>query len=205
MESVKRNQLIRTIGGKRLVHIASCPYIRDWDIEGCEVLDKVKYNKMSICPTCEKSVYIREGATDFEKKQNQYEKLFETVSASKVRSLFITQGAKTRLVNERLYIKAKRDSWYIDFSLGEIRLFHGNYDIAAREDQEEAFSKMGYHEHKVGNSFNAAISQIVRYDYKQAEKAHKKARKRQRKLKFSDVITDSDSYSELYSEYDYLY
>lgn len=200
MESIKRNQLIRTIGGKRLVHIASCPYIKDWDIEGCEILEKVKYNKMSICPTCEKSVYIREGATDFEKKQPKYEKLFEPVSGSKVRSLFISQGAKSRLVNEKLYIRTKRDSWYIDFSLGEIRLFHGNYNVAAREEQAEDFSKMGYHEHKVDNSFNAAISQIVRYDYKQAEKVHKKARKQQRKLKFSDVV-DADSYLE-YSEYE---
>lgn len=201
---IKKGQLIRTTGGKRMVHIASCPYIQDWDISGCEFIDKVKYNKMALCPTCEKLVYIAEGAIDFEKKMTEYEKIFASIASSKVHSLYVNQKAKTQLVNKKLYLRTKTDSWYIDFSLQEIRLFHGNYDVSAREEDEDDFSKIGYHEHKTSGTFNSAISQIVRYDYKQAEKKHKKARKKQRKIKFSDLVGDSDydtSDYDAYSEY----
>lgn len=193
----KETKLIRTTGGKRFVHIITCPYIRDWDTEGCEPIDKVKYKKMAICPTCEKSIYLLEGAKDFNKKQKEYEKLFENVSASKVKNLFISQKAKSELVGTKLYINTKYDSWYIDFTLlDEVRLFHGNYDISARESHEDNFKKMGYHEHNCGNTFNSAISQIVRYDYKRAEKIHKSQRKKLKKQKFSDLVDESDSYAE---------
>lgn len=204
-----KTPLIRTIGGKRIVHIVTCPYIREWDIDGCEPLTgKPKWNKLSVCQTCGKSVYITNGATDFSKKQKEYERLFEEVSLSKVKTLYINQKAKTRIVGSRFYVMTKHDSWYIDFTLGKIRLFHGNYDIYAREANEEFFKESGYHEHNCGSTFNSAISQIIRYDYKQAEKRHKSQRKKQRRQRFADLVHEEyadylkeyDEY-ELYSEY----
>ena len=34
-EFSKDFKFIQTIGGKRMIHARGCPYITDWDTEGC--------------------------------------------------------------------------------------------------------------------------------------------------------------------------
>ena len=194
MEEIKNAHLIRTIGGKRMVHIVTCPYIQDWDVDGCESIEKIKWGKMYLCPTCEKNIILYSFAKDYIKHKAIYDSLFEDVSANKVRMLLLDQKSRVLIdsANHRFYVSTKKDDWYIDYSLDEIHLYHGNYDISKRESSADTdFRKSGYHEHlKLGGTFNSAISYIIRYDYNKAEKAHKNQRKKQRKVKFSDITAE---------------
>lgn len=179
-------KILRTIGGARIVHMPTCPKIQDWDIEGLEVIDKFNPKKMKTCPMCAAMVFITESASDIVKNYKSYEKLvhdYEITNAT-LHKLLVENKCKLELRDSgnKLYVKKKGDTFYIDFSTGEVRLFHNNYCQTARQRQDGHAMK-GFHEHNLmldtpSAKVNEALRQIANYDFSEAVKVHKKKKQR---------------------------
>lgn len=172
-------QLIQTIGGKKFVHARGCPIITDWDVNGCRELREYK-PKLNVCPTCKKYIWITIGASDYAERWKQYKSLFEKASERIVYTLFVEKKATCFWHGNRLFIHCKDDEWYLDYSYEEIRLYHNNYNIKERNKTGENIGG-GYHEHELDNELksaklNNALRQIVKYDFEEADKVHRKKR-----------------------------
>ena len=188
----KDTTLIRTIGGKRMVHAIGCPWIQNWNIDGCEPISKLKPAKMKICPVCRRMVFTSIAAKDFQKHRKEYEKFYNdfSVSSTVLEDLIQRGKAKMEIRNEKLYISSKEDDWYIDFRFGEIHLWHNNYSVNDRAKQGVNIVDKGFHEHvlrskKPNEQVYEAFRQIIKYDFKKATNVHKK--KRNPKIKFSEL------------------
>lgn len=191
-EITKDTILIRTLGGNHIVHAIGCPYIADWDIDGCEPIARFKPDKMATCPMCKRMAYTSIGAKDYAKHRKDYERIFTEfkVSANLIADFVQAGRAKMTLINNIMYVHAKQDDWYIDFNYGDVHLFHNNYRANARSAEDDNAFIKGYHEHTLAaeapnDKAYEAIRQIIKYDYRTAEKVHKK--KKKPKMKFSEL------------------
>ena len=191
-EFSKDFKFIQTIGGKRMIHARGCPYITDWDTEGCRevfVLEKTKGGyRYPICPTCEKLVYIANGASDYSENWRKYQRLFEDASCCLIQKLFADRDGTCYWYGDRLYITCGEDTWYLDTSL-DIRLFHNNYDAAERRKTGE--TSIGFHEHEfkdasVSSRINNFLRQITNYKFEEADKIHQKKAAKRKKHTFSE-------------------
>lgn len=196
MEITKNTLFIRQNGGTRHIHYIGCPYIKDWDINGCSPVDKIRIGKGKLCPMCEHMAFISMGAKDFPKKRKDYDALFKRMNApgSLIRTLYVVAKAKTELKGDILYIRSRQDNWYIDTSLDEVRLFHNNYGVEERKKGEamELFTNgaLGFHEHEllatsIRERFREAIVQISKYNFEKAQQTHKK--KKKHRITFSEL------------------
>lgn len=192
-EFSKEFKFIQTIGGKRMIHARGCPYITDWDTEGCRevyVLEKAKDGyKYPLCPTCEKLIYIANGASDYAENWRKYQRVFETASNRLVEKLFVERNSTSYWHGDRLYITCGDDTWYLDDSGCDIRLFHNNYSAAERRETGE--KSEGFHEHEfndesVYSRMNSFLRQITRYKFEEADKVHKQKAARKKKHTFSE-------------------
>lgn len=181
MNNLTKDKLIRTTGGDRTVHVFCCDYIKDWRISGLENIDKFKPNKMKTCPDCRNLIYIFHGAKDFDKHWKIYKDMFKNIHYSRLSNLFINKKAKIEYSNNNFYITTKTDNWKIQLDiLGNATLYHGNYNSVTRSENKDNYQKEGYHEHKnAGNTINACIGHILRYNPKKADKIHKKRRNKE--------------------------
>ena len=180
----KNWKLIATIGGKKMVHARGCEFIRDWDVNGCYEVTKLKPQKQKLCPQCSKVALATLGAKDFLENLPRYKKFFENISYSAISQLYYENKAKTEWVGDRLYIQCNLDNWYVDFTYN-VRLFHNDYNMKQR-DAGESFDVLGYHEHEVSNGTDA-FKQIAKYRYKEASKVHAKKRNSRPRTTFSEL------------------
>lgn len=178
----KDTPLIRTTGGKRVVHAIGCPIIKDWEMTGCVPLDEAKPKTMKFCPKCEKMIWTSIGALDYMKHRMEYHALYRkfNVSTYRVQLLYNKGRAKTELRGNVLYARSKGQRWKIDFSdPDQLILWHNNYT----DKGNDVISYQGYHEHEVSGSNPGAqmancINQISQYEYEKAKEIHKKNKKR---------------------------
>lgn len=180
----KDTTLIRPTGGSRTVHVINCSYIKDWNVEGCSALTKFNPAKMNVCPTCETLVYIASGAKDYASNKQEYADLVKRfgIYPKLMYNLIFVAKAKLQLVGERLYIRKKHDTFYIDFALDDVKFFHNNYSQNAR-DVDISATGGGFHEHQLINEdpderFKEAVKQVIKYKYEEAKKTHAKKRKK---------------------------
>ena len=192
-EITKDTVLVRAKGGSRILHVVGCDIISDWTLDGCEAVQKVKFNKMKLCQNCQRLIYTSQGAKDFKKKRKEYENLYKkfSIPSSIISALFINAKAKTEIKNDTIYITSKRDNWYIDYRFNEVHLYHNNYRIGERMTNMNSFAvDKGFHEHELyattnNQKFIEALKQIIKYDFKKANAVHKK--KKKPKMKFSEL------------------
>lgn len=182
----KNWKLCITIGGSKMVHARGCEFTKDWDINGCTELVKLKPTKHKLCPKCSKLAIITLGANDYIENLQKYKRFLEDATYGALYSFYYENKAKTRFVGDKLYVQCNQDNWYIDFSL-EPRLFHNNYNMKQR-DSGENWTSLGYHEHdlKTG-AINEALRKISDYRYKEASKAHEKKRNSKQRMTFSEL------------------
>lgn len=190
-----------TYGIPRTVHARGCDYIKDWSIYGTEELKRIKPSKHHLCPVCAGLCYATMGAKDYIENLATYKKLFLDenylggVPADILKTFYYTNKAKTYIYNTRLYIHMKQDDWYIDTAFGQVKLYHNNYRVSERSRGGDVIES-GYHEHFLqkgeAKPLAAAIKSIIRYNFEQAEKAHKKKRDKRPKMTFSEY--DPESY-----------
>lgn len=193
-EDLFKTGLIRPIGGNRMVHVINCEYIRNWNIEGCTALDIFKPSKMAVCPNCETLVYIASGAKDYVANRDKYKRIVNRfgIYPKLIYNLVFGSKCKMELVGERLYIRKKRDLFYIDFNLDEVKLFHNNYSEASRKSDKMAVKTEGFHEHILFNTepderFKEAIRQIIKYKYEEAKKTHEQKKNKRPKIIFDQL------------------
>lgn len=191
-EFSKNFKFIQTVGGQKMIHARGCPYITDWDTTGCREVFELEKGKNGyrypLCPTCEKLIYIAQGASDYVENWRKYKRLFEDVSNRLVQKLFIERGGTCYWHGDRLYITCGEDTWYLDTSL-DIRLFHNNYD--AQERRETGETSIGFHEHEfkdatVSTRMNSFLRQITNYKFEEADKVHKRKALKRKHHKFSE-------------------
>ncbi len=188
-------KLLITGGNPRIVHARGCEHIRDWREEGSEPLPKLRPQKHNICKVCEGLAYVTVGAKDYVENLAKYKQVCAGVSPAVLKELFVENRAKSTIIGSRLYLTVKDDRWFIDFSLGDVRLFHNNYRIIRRERKKGDFSDPGYHEHSIrgrSDRMQKAFENILGYDYEEAEKAHKKKRKKRPRVILSEY--DPEAY-----------
>lgn len=197
----KNYKLVREIGGARVVHAKGCPTASKYDIMGLEEIEEFKPEKMRACAKCEKQVYIANAAVDYQKQYRNYWAVFQNVSIVLIRRLFHSHHlVKMEFIGNRLYIRADRERWYIDltlFGIGEVHLFHNNYNVKKRNEGDAAWNKPGYHEHELKSDLESfdqmseAIRRIAVYDYEEAKRAHK--RKRVQRQKVTHTLSEVDA------------
>ena len=201
---ITRNyKLVREVGGGRLVHAKGCPIASDYDIMGLEEIAEWKPDKMNTCPCCRKQVYIAQAANDYQEHYRKYWDIFRSVPENVLRRLFQNGNSPTgsrlngelrdikmQIINNRLYLRVDRERWYIDltlFPIGEVHLYHNNYSIKRRNENDEDWAEPGYHEHELWahrsdirldpdslDQMTDAIRKIAIYDYNEARQVHKK-------------------------------
>lgn len=191
----KNWRLLITYGVPRTVHAKGCDYIKDWSVYGTEELSKLRPEKHYLCPVCAGLSYATLGAKDYNENLRMYKQLFINpdtyggVPVDVLKELYYTNKAKTYICGTKLYIHVKQDDWFIDTNLGQIRLFHNNYRVSDRSRGKEHVEP-GYHEHLLPRgekkTLSNAIKSILRYNYEEAEKAHKKKRDKRPKMTFSE-------------------
>ena len=71
-------RLVMTLGGSRIVHARGCDFIKDWDINGCQELLKLKPMKHKLCPQCSKLAITTLGAVDYVENLPKYKRFFKT-------------------------------------------------------------------------------------------------------------------------------
>ena len=185
----KETKLVRALGGGRIVHAIECSHIANWDIEGLTPLNKFNPKNMNTCndPICNILVHLSLGAKDYDTNRKKYLSKFlqYKISAGLVQAFYIKGRAKTEFYGNIIYIHSKKDDWKIEFCLdGNIKLWHNNYQTAKRKDGQNAFAA-GYHEHELmtENKLKEEMNQIIRYDFKEANKVHEKKNKGEKKRK----------------------
>lgn len=187
----KDTKLIRTIGGKRMVHVTNCSYIKNWTIEGAEAIKKYNPGKMKVCPTCERLVLLADMSKDYAKNKVKYSQLISEykLSVAVLNKLFAAK-CKVELCGNKLFITKKKDIFYISFEYDDIRLFHNNYNVSNR-DNGSIDSTKGYHEHDLFSEdsvkrFDEALRQIANYEFEEAKKTHAKSKPKKGKMTFSE-------------------
>lgn len=192
-------KLVRELGGARIVHAKGCSMIQNYDVRGLEEIDTFKPGKMTPCKHCEKLVYIAGAAEDYQKNYRKYNAVFRDVSASLVRTLFGSdKKAQCTFLGDRLYILYGKDRWYLDltfFSLGEVHLFHNNYNTEKRSHGDSAWFKTGFHEHPLPDqrtTVTECIRRIIGYDYGKAKRAHKEHQKERRQNRHTMSEIDAE-------------
>jgi len=193
-------KLLITYGSKRTVHARGCDYIKDWSIDGTEELRKLKPEKHYMCPICAGLSYASIGAKDYVQNIAAYKRLFLNkdtfggVPTEVLRDLYYTNKGKTYIRGNKLYIHVKQDDWYIDTEYGQVKLYHNNYRVSDRE-RGKNHEEPGYHEHFLQKGerqpLATAIKSIIRYNFDEAEKAHKKKRNKRPKMTFSEYDPES--------------
>ena len=183
-------KLMEPKGGKKIIHARGCEYTKDWDMNGCRELYKFNPKKHIPCKCCTNAIYATAGAKDFNQNIKKYYKMLEKVSNKTVYNLYIENNAKSIIRGERLYIRCHEDNWYIDFSLGEIKLFHNNYNIKKRSASEN-WEVIGYHEHDLipldyTDRLNEAMHLIANYNFSKAMKRHSEKKKAKYHMTFSE-------------------
>ena len=183
-------KLMEPKGGKKIIHARGCEYIKDWDMAGCRPILKYNPKKHTVCKSCSKLVYATFGAKDYVKNIENYRRILGIAPESIVKSLYVDCKAKTQIVGDKFYIKCRKDNWYIDFGLNDIRLFHNNYNIKQRLEGEGDWTAIGYHEHTLKDQIDKfklgeALLHITQYDFK--EKHHEpRVKKKEHKMTFSE-------------------
>lgn len=189
-------KLIMTNSTPRIIHARGCEYIKNWNIDGLLEIYKFRPEKHHICRHCEYLAYTTIGAKDYAQNCAVYKKQFKDVPVRLLKQLFVEKRAKCFVNGNRIYFIIKNDSFYVDFNLDEIHLYHANYKVLKRELNQDSFQG-GYHEHKLPNpkissrrqktvTMTDAIKDLCFYEYKNAEKVHKQNRKKKPKITLSE-------------------
>lgn len=190
--------MVRELGGGRRVHARGCPILANYEISpySIEEVTRFKMGKNKSCQKCKTLMYIANAAVDYLEHYPLYKRWFEHVGTNTLAQLVFDKKAKFEIIGQRLYIKSGPERFYIDFSLfdtGELRLFHNNYNIKAREEDKAnkaGWDKCGYHEHQLEKKndmidpLTNVLNYIVYYDYDKGAKTHTQ---KKRKMLISDL------------------
>jgi len=204
-EISKNFKLVREIGGSRIVHARGCESIRNYCVDGMEEISEYRPGKMRPCAHCERYVFVANAAKDYVEHIREYHEIFDKLSICSVRRLFkkSRRHMDLEIIGQRLYMRVDRERWYIDISLlaiGEVRVFHNNYNITKRDNDDAAWTEVGYHEHQLKGRYETqieeAIMQAASYDYEKAKEAHKAKQKNNRRVTFSELDAEYWGFSD---------
>lgn len=173
--------LAKQIGGDQLIHARGCDLTKAWDSSGMREVFSFEPND-PLCKCCEKLTYITLGAKDYPKQYENYKKQLIFVPIATLKLLFKKNHATCfyrpdSVMGDKMYIHCREDDWYIDFSDDDIKLYHNNYSVRARERGERSFMEPGYHLEKLKSDknvgkINEALLKIARYNFEAATEIH---------------------------------
>lgn len=128
-----------------LLHYKDCEYLKriskwDWVVESR--ID----TKRPMCQACKIKLLISYGATDAEKKMDDYIKLFgdNRIGSKSLFAFYVVKRAKTTLQGNNLFVDVGADHWKIELFGDEITLYHNNY---SKGKGSVRYERAGYHAH----------------------------------------------------------
>lgn len=187
--------LVRETGGARRVHVKNCPIVNNYGGNGVEEVPRFKYGKYNTCNMCKSMMYVASMADDYEENFKKYKKWLSGTKPDILGKIAFNKHGRLKIVNDRLYIKVGTERFYIDmklFELGEVSLWHNNYNLKKRADGSEIgnWEESGYHEHKleyrVKDVVGNALEYVFYYEYDKAKEVHDKARKQRIKPTYTE-------------------